>query len=171
MLVNFRFSLAPILMLALAGCPPGKPDAIIHYTEVGACTQANFNGNQVNAGQNQAIVIFNVSSIDNSQVNTTWAFDVSNFAVNPPSSQQSNLGGTGPVSIAAQQNVSLSGLQGFVGIIVSTANANGSDAATTNYFLLYTQPQGSQGPGTIGEKANSGTSFPFTQSCNSLAGQ
>jgi hypothetical protein len=158
-------------MLALSSCPPGKPDAIIHYTELGACTQANFNGNQVNAGQNQAIVIFNVSSIDNSQVNTTWTFDASNFAVNPPSSQQSNLGSAGPVSIAAQQNVSLSGLQGFVGILVSTVNANGSDAGTTNYSLLYTQPHGSQGPGTIGEKANSGASFQFVQSCNSLAGQ
>ena len=169
MLFNLRIFFALIPMLAFAGCPSGNPDAIIHYTELGACTQANFNGQQVNAGQKHAIVVFNVSSIDNSQVNTAWMFNSANFTVNPPSLTQSNLGSAGAISIPANQTVTLAGLQGFVGIIVATTNANGSDAANTNYFLLYTQ--GSQGPGTTGEKANSGTSFQFVQNCNSLAGQ
>ena len=157
-----------ILLLALAGCGPGNPDAIIHYNELGACTQASFNGQQVNAGQKQAIVVFNVSSIDNSQVNTAWTYNPASFMVNPPSSAQTNLGGSGTVPIPAKQNVPLSGLQGFVAIIVSTNNPDGSDAGNTNYTLLYQQ---GSGPGTIAEKANPGTSFPFVQSCNSLAGQ
>ena len=156
-----------ILLFALTACPPGNPDAIIHYTELGACRQANFNGNQIDAGQKQAIVVFNVSLIDNTKVNTTWTYSPANFTVSPPSSPQSNLGGV-TSTIPATQKVPLSGLPAFVGIMVSTNNADGSDAANTNYTLLYSQ---GSGPGTIGEKGNSGTSFPFVQNCNSLAGQ
>jgi hypothetical protein len=38
-----RALLALLSMMALAGCNGGgNPDAIIHYTQVGACTQADF---------------------------------------------------------------------------------------------------------------------------------
>ena len=170
-MLPLRISVLTIIMLAaLAGCGGSNPIAIIHFTQLGACRQANFNGRQVNAGQNQAIVIFNVSQVDNTQVNTTWTYDAGNFAVDPPSSPQSNLGSTGPVTIPANQNVPLTGLQGLVAIVASTANADGSDAATTKYILLYEKPQGSSGPGTLSENESTGTSFPFVQNCNSLIG-
>lgn len=98
-----RYRVRAVLVLlspiALAGCPSGgNPDATIHYTQIGACTQADFPNGHVTAQPLQAIVIFKVSSVDNSAVNQTWSFNSANFKVNPPSSTQSNLGSTGPVT-------------------------------------------------------------------------
>jgi hypothetical protein len=166
-----RYRVRAVLLLlspiALAGCPSGgNPDATIHYTQIGACTQADFPNGHVTAQPLQAIVIFKVSSVDNSAVNQTWSFDSANFKVNPPSSTQSNLGSTGPVTIPAHQSVPLNS---SVGIVVATVKPDGSDAGQTNYILLYQPPSTSPAPGTIGEKGNSSqTSYPFVQNCNSL---
>ena len=88
--------LSPIV---LAGCHGGgNPDAIIHYTQVGACTQADFPNGHIAVQPSQAIIIFNVNFVDNTAVNQTWSLDSVNLRVTPPSSQQSNLGSTGPVT-------------------------------------------------------------------------
>jgi len=163
-----RIFLATILILALQGCGPGNPLATIHYTEVGACNKAKLYGQEFNALQNQAIVVFSVRSIDNTQVSATWTLEPKYFTVNPPSAMvhfppngpPNPILGSTVITIPANQNVALSEPQRLVGIFVSTTNVDGSDAATTNWFLSYL-PQGSSGPGTILDKANSGTSFPW----------
>jgi hypothetical protein len=94
--------------LALAGCHDGgNPVATVQYTQVGACTQADFPNGRITAQPSQAIVIFNVNFVDNTAVNQTWSLDSANFRVTPLSSQQTNLGSTGPVTIPAHQPVPL----------------------------------------------------------------
>ncbi len=156
--------LSPIV---LAGCHGGgSPDAIIHYTQVGACTQADFPNGHITAQPSEAIVIFNVSLVDNTAVNQTWSFDSANFKVNPPSLQQSNLGSTGAVTIPAHQPVPLNS---YVGIVVPTVKPDGSDAGQTNRFLRYWPLSNSPAPGTMGVKGYSTqTSYPFVQDCDSV---
>ncbi len=162
-----RALLALLWMMALVGCHGGgNPDAIIHYTQVGACTQADFPNGHVTVQPSQAIVIFNVSFVDNTAVNQTWSLDSANLRVTPSSSQQSNLGSTGPVTIPAQQPVPLNS---YVGIVVATVKPDGSDAGQTNRFLHYDPPSNSPAPGTIGVKGYSTqTLYPFVQDCNSI---
>jgi hypothetical protein len=163
-----------ITLAALAGCSsgPGPADAIFHYTQLGACKQANINGLQANAGQFQAIAIFHVSSIDNTQVNTTWTYNAANLGVNPPRATVSNLGSNGTTTIPAKANVRLTGFASFVGIVVNTGNQDGSDAATSEYSLFYNRPQGFSGPdGFISENATSFTKpLPFAQNCALVIG-
>jgi hypothetical protein len=162
-----RALLALLSPIVLAGCPGGgSPDAIIHYTQIGACTQADLSSGHVTVQPSQAIVIFNVSFVDNTAVNQTWSFDSANFKVNPPSSQQSNLGSSAPVTIPAHQPVPLNS---YVGIVVPTVKPDGSDAGQTNHFLRYEPPSNSPTPGTIGVKGYSTqTSYPFVQNCDSV---
>ena len=72
--------LSPIV---LAGCHGGgNPDAIIHYTQVGACTQADFPNGHIAVQPSQAIIIFNVNFVDNTAVNQTWLLDTVNLQGN-----------------------------------------------------------------------------------------
>jgi hypothetical protein len=153
--------------MVLADCQGGgNPEAIIHYTQVGACTQADFPNGRITAQPSQAIIIFNVNFIDNTAVNQTWSFNSANFRMAPPSSQQSNLGGTESVTIPAHQPVPLNS---YVGIVVATVKPDGSDAGQMNRFLHYDAPGNSPAPGTVGVKGYSTqTVFPFVQDCNSI---
>lgn len=152
------------VLFGCSGCPPANPVALIHYTQLGACTTAQTGNGTVTAPSSHAIVIFQVSTIDNTQTSKNWSFDSSTLVINPPSQAQTNLGGPGPVSIGANATVAVNVP---VGIIVGTSNADGSDASTTNYFLLY--PQVPPAPGTVSVKDNSNrVSYPFAQDCNSI---
>jgi hypothetical protein len=156
-----------VLSLALAGCP-GKPEpiALIHYVQLGACRTAQTGNGPVTPPPSHAVVIFKVSTIDNTKTAVNWSFDSTALTINSSVSLQ-NLGGTGPVAIGAGKNVNVNAL---VGIIVETSNPDGSDAATTNYFLLY--PRVAPAPGTIAVKDNSKqVNYPFAQDCNSIAGR
>jgi hypothetical protein len=155
------------LGLSFAACKPGpNPLALIHYSQLGACTRAQTGNGVINVPPQHAVVIFRVTSIDNSSPGVSWSFDSTRLTVNGADNQQ-NLGGPGPVNIPAHQSVNVNTR---VGIMVETANADGSDAASVNYFLLY--PPGTSAPGTVGVKANSSqVQYPFAQDCNAIAGQ
>lgn len=141
------------------------PLAVINYSQLGACTRAQTGNGVINVPPNHAVVIFRVTSVDNTSPAVSWSFDSTRLAVNGADNQQ-NLGGTGPVAIPAHQNVNVNKQ---VGVMVETANADGSDASKVNYFLLY--PPGTSAPGTIAAKANSTqVSYPFTQDCSAIAG-
>jgi hypothetical protein len=153
--------------MTLAGCQTGGGSAaVIRYTQVGACTQANSSNGPITAQPSQAIIIFNVNFVDNTAVDQTWSFDTANLRVTPSSSQQSNLGSTGSVTIPANQPVPLNS---YVGIIVGTAKPDGSDAGRMNRFLSYEPPSNSPTPGTTGAKEYSTiSSYPFVQNCDSV---
>jgi len=151
------------LCAACSGCPP-KNLAVINYSQLGACKIAQTGSGTVAAPPNRAVVIFKVTTIDNSKINTAWSFDSSTLQINPPSSPQSNLGGQGPVPIPANTNANVNR---YVGIMVETGNADGTDAAMVNYFLLY--PLVPPAPGTVGAKANSSqTQYPFNVNCSAI---
>jgi hypothetical protein len=157
------------LVIILAACPPTKPEALalLHYTQLGGCTRAQTGNGVINVPGSHAVVIFRVSSIDNRSTGKSWSFDSTALQVNPPSQFQQNLGGTGAISIATNANVAVNTP---VGIMVETANADGSDASTVNYFLLYPRPSG--GPGVLPVKDNpTQVSYPFAQDCNAIAGR
>ena len=156
-----------VFAFALVGCTTTpNPIALIHYIQSGACIKAQTGNGPVTVPPSHAVVIFRVSAVDNTQTSKNWSFDSSTLALNPPSQWQQNLGGTGPVPIVGKQTVTINTL---VGIIVDTSNADGSDAAATNYFLVY--PLVPPAPGTLSVKDNSNqTSYPFAQDCNSIAG-
>ena len=100
--------------MALAGCHGGgNPVATVQYTQVGACTQADFPNGRITVQPSQAIVIFNVNFVDNTAVNQTWSLDSANFRVTPPSSQQSNLGSTGPVTNSGPSAGATQQLRGY----------------------------------------------------------
>ncbi len=154
--------------LIFSSCPD-KPDpiALIHFTQIGACILAQTGTGPISAPPSHAVVIFRVSTIDNTKVSKSWTFDSTTLQVNPPSATGQNLGGTGPVPIGANQNVAVNSL---VGILVETSNSDGSDAAATNYFLLY--PLVPPAPGTLAVKDNSSqTNYPFARDCNTIAGR
>ena len=147
-------------------CPLGCAvnPAIIHYQQVGACIRAQTGTGPITAPPAHAVVVFRVTSIDNTKINTSWAFDSTALKTNSDNAQQ-NLGGTGLVTIPANQVVAVNAL---VGILSETSNADGSDAAETNYFLVY--PSAPPAPGTVAAKGNSGqTKYPFAQDCNAIA--
>jgi hypothetical protein len=156
----------PMLAGVLAAvCPNPNPIAVIHYRQLGACINAQTGNGPVAAPPSHAVVIFRVSTIDNTKTGVDWSFNSSALTVNSVEIQQ-NLGGTGPVPIPNHQNVAVNAL---VGILVATDNANGSDASTTNYFLLY--PNVPPAPGTLAAKENSKqVSYPFAQDCSVIAG-
>jgi hypothetical protein len=155
------------MTVVVAGCTK-QPDpiALIHYKQLGACTQAQTGNGLVVAPPSHAVAIFRVSSIDNTKTTKNWSFDSTALVVNPSSQMQQNLGGPGPVAIGAGQNVSVNVP---VGILLETSNADGSDAATTNYFLVY--PLAQPAPGALSVKDNpSQTQYPFAKDCNAIAG-
>jgi hypothetical protein len=158
--------LLPVLAGLLMGCP-GKPTpiALIHYRQLGACITAQTGTGVISVPPSHAVVIFKITSVDNTSPATAWSFNSSNLQINPPSSTQQNLGGPGPVAIGAHQNVSLNT---FVGIMVETGNADGTDASTVNYFLVY--PLVPPAPGTLGVKDNSSqVQYPFAHDCSTIA--
>jgi hypothetical protein len=156
-----------VMLTGSLGCKPGPtPLALIHYSQLGACTRAQTGNGVINVPPNHAVVIFRVTQIDNTSPSVSWSFDSTRLTVNGADNQQ-NLGGTGSVPIAAHQKVNLNT---HVGIMVETTNADGTDASTVNYFLLY--PPGTSAPGTVAVKANSSqVSYPFTQDCSAIAGK
>ena len=160
-------SLPLMLLVALSGCAtPLEPIAVIHYRQLGACTHAQTGNGAITAPPSHAIVVFKVSHIDNTRTAKSWSFDSTALQVNPPSQMQQNLGGTGPVAIAAGQDVPV---DAWVGILVETANADGSDAASSNDFLLY--PLVPPAPGTLAAKDNSSQlTYPFAADCSGIAG-
>lgn len=163
-----KFTSALILAFALGSPTACNPVAVLHYSQLGACTKAVTPTGEQDAPPNYAFVIFRVTSIDNSKVNSSWSLDPNLFVVEPPSLPQSNLGGMGPVTVPANAVVPVNVL---VGIQVHTSNVDGSDAAATNYFILYQSPAaGSSGnPGTLGAKDNSNqVTYPFVQQCTDL---
>lgn len=154
------------LTFGLVGCPPTPISlALIHFSQLGACVHAQTGNGDITVPASHAVVIFRVSTIDNTQIGTNWSFDSTTLQVNPPSQTQQNLGGAGPVLVAANTNVPVNAL---VGIIVETNSADGSDASGTNYFLLY--PLVAPAPGTLAVKDNPHqTSYPFARDCSSIA--
>jgi hypothetical protein len=165
-LVTYRLQalvIVPALACSLVGC--GKAIAQIHYRQLGACKTAQTGNGTVTVPASHAVVIFKVSTIDNTKPAVTWSFNSTDLQINPPSSTQQNLGGTGPVSIPAHQNVTV---DTFVGIMVETSQPDGKDASSVNYFLVY--PNVPPAPGTLSVKGNSSqTSYPFAQDCSVIA--
>lgn len=159
-----HIALVSLVALVLSAC--SSPLAVINYKQLGACTRATTGSGTIVVPPSHAVVIFRVTSIDNSKTTQNWAFDSTTLQIDPPSAMQQNLGGTGPVPIPAGMLVTLNSL---VGIMVETSNPDGSDASTVNYFLLY--PLVPPAPGTLGAKENSSqTSYPFAVDCNTIAG-
>jgi hypothetical protein len=162
----FLACVSALLWISLGCNPPADPIALIHYTQLGACTNAQTGTGAVIVPPSHAVVIFRISTVDNTPTAKNWSFDASTLAVNPAQPQQ-NLGGTGPVSIAAHTSVAVNAP---VGILVETSNADGSDASSTNYFLVY--PLIPPAPGTLAVKDNPNqVSYPFKQDCNAIAGR
>lgn len=154
-------------VLMLVGCTT-QPNqlALIHYKQLGACINAQTGSGSISAPPSHAVVVFRVSSIDNTKPSVDWIFDSTSFTINPPSAPQQNLGGTGPIPIAHNQNVPLNTL---VGILVETSESDGTDASGTNYFLVY--PTVPPAPGNVSVKDNhSQLSYPFTPDCNAISG-
>ena len=139
--------------------------AVIGYSQLGVCKNAQTGAGLVSAPPSHAVVIFRVTQIDNRQTDVDWLFDSTRLQVNPPSSPQQNLGGTGPVAIPRKAVVPVNAL---VGILVESGNEDGRDAANVNYFLLYAPTP--SGPGTLGAKSNSSqVVYPFDPDCNVIA--
>lgn len=151
--------------LALAACQtPIDPFAVIHYRQLGACIRAQTGNGVLTAPPSHAIVLFRIIHIDNTKTGKTWPFDSTRVEILGDMLQ--NLGGTGPVTIPAGQDVPL---DLPVGILVATSNPDGTDASATNYQLLY--PAAPPGPGTLGAKANvNQTQYPFNPDCAAIAG-
>jgi hypothetical protein len=149
--------------LALGGC---APIAQIHYSQLGACTHAQRpDGLHIDAPPSHAIVLFRINQIDNSKPAVGWSFDPGKLQVNPPSDPQTNLGGTGPVAIAAHGIVPVNRP---VGIMIETASADGKDAAGIREMLLY--PNEPPAPGTISVNDTPTPPYPFNPDCNALLG-
>jgi hypothetical protein len=150
-----------LAVLALGGC---APIAQIHYSQLGACTHAQRpDGVNIDAPPSHAIVLFMINQIDNSKPDTGWNFDPGKLQVNPPSDSQVNLGSTGAVAVAAHGIVSVNRP---VGIMIETANADGTDAAGIREMLLY--PNEPPAPGTIAVSDTPTPPYPFNPDCNSL---
>ncbi|MDM5177589.1 hypothetical protein PO883_10335 [Massilia sp. DJPM01] len=154
------------LAFSLSACTtPLDPIAVIHYRQLGVCTHAQTGSGAITAPAGHAIVVFKVFRIDNTKVGKSWSFDPATMELASPPMKQ-NLGGTGPAPVGAGQNVTLNAR---VGILVETEKPDGSDAAATNYFLVY--PKVAPAPGTLGAKENSSQlSYPFAADCNAIAG-
>lgn len=150
--------------LALAACQtPVAPFAEVHYRQIGACIHAQTGAGPVSAPPSHAIVLFRVSHVDNSKTGKGWSFDANRLTL---SDMLQNLGSTGPVAIPAGKDVAVNQP---VGILVATSNADGSDAASTNYLLMY--PAAPPAPGVFSAKDNvSQVQYPFAADCNVLAG-
>lgn len=165
------FMSAGLLAVFLGSCtipPGGVKFAQIHYSQLGACTQAQLpDGSAINAPASHAIVLFKINNVDNLTPDVSWSFDPRLLQVNSPSDPQSNLGGNSPpVSIPAHSNVNVNRV---VGIMLETLNADGSDASTYKYMLLY--PNVPPAPGTlaVNDTLNK-PNFPFNPDCNKLVG-
>ncbi len=162
--ISLRTALVTVCVTLSACTTPIEPIAVIHYKQLGACTRAQTGDGVVNVPPSRAIIIFRVSHIDNTKTGKNWSFDSTTLQVDDPSEQ--NLGGPGPVAITAGQDVTVN-MQ--VGILVTTGKADGSDAASVNYFLLY--PLVPPAPGTVAAKENSSqVQYPFATDCNVIAG-
>jgi hypothetical protein len=156
-----------MMIVGFVACDKPKPLALMHYRQLGACRVAQTGNGVITVPPSHAVVVFRVTAIDNSKTSINWSFDSTKLQVNPPSQMQQNLGGTGPVAIAANTNVPLNTM---IGILVETGNADGSDASQVNYFLLY--PNEPPAPGTLGVKDNSSqVSYPFANDCGTIANQ
>ena len=132
---SFRIFLPLISLFSLTACPnpSSHPLAIIHYTEVGVCTDVQTQmGARHPAPSNAVYIVFNVSSVDNTQVHATWLLDTSNFRVSPLSSGQLNVVHTGTVTIQANQNVPVNKVVG-----IQVCDTAPSDALNENINLLY----------------------------------
>ncbi len=166
-MTSLRFLRTMMVPLVFVGCTTQlDPLALIHYKQLGACIHAQTGSGSISAPPSHAVVIFRVSSIDNTKPSVDWMFDSTRFTINPPSATQQNLGGTGPVPITHNQNVPLNTL---VGIMVETSKPDGTDASGTNYLLLY--PPAPPAPGNISVKDNQNQlSYPFIPDCNAIAG-
>src|SRR5215469_12871894 len=82
---SFRILLVLTVLSTLSACPQPNPIALIHYTQVGACLQANAPAiGQETAPASSAFVVFSVGSVDNTQVNTAWEFYPGLLKVFPP---------------------------------------------------------------------------------------
>lgn len=167
------------LALSLSDCPaPGAPDAIIHWSKVGACNggqgQSGDPSTFYNAGPNQAYVVFAIESVDNTQVNQPWTLDATRFHVGSSSFDPSLmiyhwvLGGvalqTFPI-LAGQDTGFLTNAYGA--LVVQTAAADGaSEADTMDYQLLYSPASGD--PGVIMEESPP-ASTAYTPNCADVA--
>ena len=161
----FAVAALPLLMSGCSGCNP-KALALLHYRQLGACRVAQTGNGTITVPPSHAVVIFRVSAIDNTKTGVSWSFDSTKLQLTGSGNEQ-NLGGTGPVPIAAGQNVTLNSL---VGIMVETGNADGRDASQVNYFLSY--PNVPPAPGTLGVKDNSSqVEYPFADDCGQIANQ
>lgn len=155
--------------------------AVIHYTQVGACTQFLSPTMEVNnTGNFNVIVVFRIASIDNTASAIPFPFDPQllyepgKVFVNIntlleqvlENDKQAQL----PVSVAAQMKLTNQSNQGLVTLGVHTVAANGlSEAAHTSYNLYYdTQKQpGDPGVVLVKDNANAG-SWPTATECQVL---
>jgi len=166
---SFASAILTAVFLSSCTIPPGGLKlAQIHYSQLGACTHTQLpDGSTITAPASHAIVLFRINNVDNLSPGVSWNFDPRLLQVNSPSDPQSNLGGNSPpVPIPAHTNVSVNRP---VGIMLETVNADGSDASTYKYALLY--PNVPPAPGTIAVNDTlHSPGFPFNPDCNKLFG-
>ena len=153
--------------------PPPLGPVLINYHQVGACTGFTTPSGVVSTGSNQAYVVFEIESIDNSQSSSNFTFDPTRLFI-----QANNFLGPGTWefytyilgSLAVRQPIPVPGpgkinLDKFGVLIVQTSNPDGAaEANQTSYFLNY-KPQAGDPP-VLPVKSNaSQSSWPDTGNC------
>ncbi len=161
-----------------AGGIGGQPPVTITYHQVGACNGfVNNIGDLVSVGPNAAYVLFGITSIDNSEGTTPFAFDPTKLFVkqgtldfvDPGLQLYSNI--LGPFAAIATTVNAGQDLQFQVSaqnaLVVSTANSDGSvEANMTSYVLNYNT--GASDPPVTLVKSNTGQTFPNTEDCSTI---
>lgn len=170
------FVLALASTVLLSSCTPVAL-ATVNYTEVSVCT-AN-GGNNPDAPDTLIILVFEITSISNTDSNaTSFTFEPNLLYVNGDNGHDYaatseatasglNLSGA-PFGFARTQTVSAGSTASVnAGVVVTVTVAPNSssinDANTTNYTLLYATPAGSEG--VIPVKTNNNAArYPTVQS-------
>src|SRR6185437_14595746 len=83
---TFRLLLLLAALLTLAGCPGPLvgPAAIIRYQQIGACNGVGTAVGTIGPGASEALVLFQIDSIDNTQTGLSFAFDPAKLYVSGP---------------------------------------------------------------------------------------
>lgn len=169
----------PAALVFLAGCPSGSNGTVtIRYEQLGACNGYRDGNNVVSAGPSAAYVLFRISEIDNRNGKTGFQYDPAKVFVNGSQprahvdtslmlAQKIGKLGTSPATVSAGQHLAHNGYA--VAVVATAASPDPQlEANATNYFLAY-EP-GSNGPGVLLDKKNSGqTQYSGAQDCLSRA--
>jgi hypothetical protein len=158
------------------GCgPPPLGPVLINYHQVGACGYFTTPSGLTSAGANQAYVVFEIESIDNSNSGSQFTFDPTKLNIHAntffaPGTQfytyiLGSLAVGPPIQVAGGLKQPLGK---FGALFVQTSNPDGAvEANQTSYFLSYQHQAGE--PLVFPVKTNaSQTSWPDTEDCCNL---